>query len=177
MNTCGACPGRPAGNRAPKRRLERAPVAVSHDGRHLDSVVAGALTRAGKGRVRWLEQRRVFKHGSLFRRWEEVSEGSSRRRHRGQTTPRRFFLRGGESRAGAGRERPCEKKVVDRPKASRCAVKRVAVGGRMTARWSGAAQRRGESRESRSGLEVERWRVSHGARQTVSKMGVSLGCS
>jgi hypothetical protein len=81
-------------------------------------------------------------------------------------------------------QRPCEKEVADRPEAGRHAVKRVAVGGRMTARWSGAARtsrrepkRRGAVSKSNAGgfstaldCQSPKWVFPAGARD------VNVGC-
>jgi len=71
---------------------------------------------------------------------------------------------------------PCRKVGVDGPEAGSSAVKRAAVGGRMTARWCGAAGRHEAQAEGpKRGLDVERRRVSHGARRAVSERDVFSG--
>ena len=172
MNTCGDCPRRPAAA----------------------ALLAGARKGVCAGPLRWkapraLERRRIDVHrrerahatGPLARRVQrfartthsrprEVSEGSTRRGYRKPTklrcfTPPRAKAHERGSRSARSRHR---------------AVKRGAVGGRMTARWSGVARGNASARRVRGptgDLEVERRRVSHGARRQSPKVVFRHGCS
>ena len=62
-----------------------------------------------------------------------------------------------------------------RARSQRRAVKRGAAGGRMTARWSGAVRAWWRKPKGERGLDVERRRVSHGARRAVSERDVFSG--
>jgi len=107
---------------------------------------------------------------STLGRPREVSEGSTRQ----SRSP------ADKAAAPSPTPRASPGVVASWPEAGICAVEREAVGGRMTARWSGVASGiRAAScgRAPKGGLDVERWRVSHNARQRVSRGDVCHGCS
>jgi len=145
-------------------------VQVSYDGRHLDFTKTEGIDvlSADVGSPVW---RRVCSRGPFASQQSEVSEGSIRQRYLRPTKPGRLPFR-----VTARYVRPHRRKQgVEGPEASGRAVKRGAVGGRMTARWSGAAGGSRRKPVAESGLDVERRRVSHGARRAVSKRDVFSG--
>jgi len=104
-------------------------------------------------------------------RLREVSEGSIRRSFRKPTKLRSF---------SPPRAKSASKVAADRPEAGNAPSSARPLEARMTARWSGVARGNAYAKSVRSptgDLEVERRRVSHGARRRSSKGDVCHGCS
>lgn len=165
MKTCGDCPRRPAAA-ALQSVLERASGVVFPGGRHLGFREGRRIDVSGWNGAQAAGIEALTRPAVPVA--QEVSEGSVRRSHRQPTrlrcsSPPKARERRGGSQPARSRRR---------------AVKHAAAGGRMTARWSGAAPgRSGRAVFAGGGLEVERWRVSHSARPESPEVVFVRGCS